>query len=95
MLYVPLLIHPLIFQIQRDVAIVENEVIEKDSPRDLPDSTSKDDRDPSPLRRIQELCRTYDLSVPSDVRLVQHLMKDALEAFASAGADEECRADLK
>lgn len=39
-----------------NVPIYENEIIEEDSPWDLKDLTSKDDRGPSASKRIQKLC---------------------------------------
>lgn len=78
-----------------DVPIVENEFVVEGSPWDLGDLTSKNDRGLSALQQIQDLCQTYGLSVRSNVWSVQVLRKDTLGAFASAGDDETCLADLK
>lgn len=80
---------------ESDVPIVENEIVEEDSPWDLIDLTSKDDCASSTLQRTQELCRSYGGSVPSDVRSVQGAIKDGLAAFASAGGDEVSFVDVE
>lgn len=50
-----------------DIRIVEDGIVDEDSPWDLRDLTSKEDRAPSALRRMQELFRTYGLSFSSNV----------------------------
>lgn len=55
--------------------------------------TSKVDRGPSNLQRVQELRGTYGLLVPSDARCVQRVVKDSLAAFASAADDEASLSD--
>lgn len=78
-----------------DVPIVKNEIVKKDVPRNLRDLTSKEDCVPSALQCIHELCRTICLSVPSDVRSVQGVIKHALEVFVSGSGNEASLADLK
>lgn len=64
-----------------DVPIIKDEIDEEDSPWDIRDLTFKNSRGPSTLQRIQRLCRTYGLSVHSDVQSVQGVSKDAFEVF--------------
>lgn len=40
-----------------DVSIAEDEIVDEVSPCDLRDLTFKNDREPSALQQIQELCR--------------------------------------
>lgn len=78
-----------------DVPIFDDEVVEEDSWWGVKDLTSKDDRGPTALQRVQDLCRIIGLSVPSDVLSVQRLVKVALAPFAFAGGDDACIADVK
>lgn len=71
-----------------DALIVEHEIFEEDVPRDLQDLTYNDYRGPSTLQHVQELYRTYGLLVPSDVRSVQEVVKNALVALPFAGGHE-------
>lgn len=50
--------------------------------------TSKDDCRPSASKRNRELGRSYEFSVPSDIRSFQGATKDVLVAFASVGSDD-------
>lgn len=47
------------------------------------------------LYYILEICQTHGLSVPSSVRSVQKMIKNALGAPASSGGDEASLTDLK
>lgn len=78
-----------------NVPIVEDEVVEEDSPWDLRDLTFKDYRGPSALLRIQEYCRISCLSVPSDVLSFQGLIKHALTAFIHVDETETSLLELK
>lgn len=78
-----------------DESLVQNESIERDPPLDVEDLTSKNDRGTSALQQIREICKTYDLSVPSDVRSVWLLVRDKLAAFNSLGENKTSLAHLK
>lgn len=45
------------------IFIVEGEIFKREEPWDQTDLESNDDREPSALQRVQELFRTYGLSV--------------------------------
>lgn len=78
-----------------DFVIVTDEIIEKDTPWDVTDLTSKGDRRSSRLLHIQELCQAHDLSVLSDLRSIPRVIKDELEVLASGGGDESSPVDLR
>lgn len=78
-----------------DVLIVKHNIVEENSPWHVRDLTWKHEHRTSALQGIQLLCRSCDLSIPSDFRSDQVLIKDALASFASAGGDELSLPDVK
>lgn len=78
-----------------NISIVEDETVKEDSPWNVRDLSFKDDRIHSALQRIQDLCRSYAFSVPSNIRSVSEVIKDALDPFTSAGGDKTSAADSK
>lgn len=70
-----------------EVPIVEEDIIEENSPWNLRHLTSKNDQGPSALQRIQELRRSYGLSALMDFRSVQKVIRDTLATFASDGSE--------
>lgn len=73
-------------------------IVEEEKPWDLVDFTPRDDRGPSPLQRVQQLCRTrrtHGQSLLSDVLSVKLLIKGTLETLASADGDATSFAHLK
>lgn len=78
-----------------DVPIVANEIFLKNIYGNLSDLVSKDDREPSALQQIQELCLIYCLSVVCDVRFVHRVIKRDLIALTFAGSSVAFLAALK
>lgn len=54
-----------------------------------------DDREPSTLQHVQELCQTHGFSLLSNVQSVQDVTEDELVASASGDNDETSPADLR
>lgn len=77
-----------------DMPVSEDGIFEKDALWDLRDLAFKDSAGPSALQRVQELCQAYGLAVPSDVRAVQKLLKDALAALDCIDKDRGSLANL-
>lgn len=69
--------------------------VKEDAPWDIRDSTSSDDRGRSALQRTQELCQTYGLASPTDVRANQKVLLDALTAFPSVDDERASLVSLK
>lgn len=78
-----------------NVLVIVDESDEEYVPWDQGYLIYKDNRGTSILNRIQKICGTYSLSVLSDARLVQVVIREALVAFASAVGDEAFVAGLK
>lgn len=55
---------------------------------------SKNKRGPFALQRNQKLYRTYGLSVLSDFRSIEGVIKDVLAVFAPAGGNEDSLVDV-
>lgn len=66
------------------ISVIEDEMAKQGAPWDLPDLTSKNDRGPSALQRIQASCQDHGLSVSSHILAVRVLIMDALAAFDSS-----------
>lgn len=77
-----------------DIGLVENMIMEEDATCNLQHLTSKENCGPSTFQRVQRLCQTHSLKLPSNFRSVQKVTKDALAAVASDGGERTLLKDL-
>lgn len=78
-----------------DMPVSEDDIGEQDAPQDLRDMTSKHDRGPSALQRMQEFFQMYGLARPSDFSAVQMILRATLTVLASADKNQTSFASLK
>lgn len=69
-------------------SVGEVEVNEKQASRILTLFPPQENREPSALKQIQKLCRTYSWSVPPDLQSVQAVTKDCFLARFSTGGNK-------
>lgn len=78
-----------------DVPVSRDDIAEEDVPCVLRDLKSKNDRGPSRLQCVLELCQAYGLALPFYVRTVHTILNAALAVMGFADKNRTSLANLK